>query len=203
MEQIMVSDEEGVPCAWKEGRRYPLTRTYALCRCGKSENKPFCDGSHTKAGFEGRESRVTLEEKDVSIFEGPELVLTDIKPYCARARYCRRGRGIWELTVNPEGRKDREQAVEMASNCPAGRLLQKDRRSGKDAAPSPDPSIGVVSDPSRNEEGPLWVRGGIQIEGADGFLYERRPRVTLCRCGRSSIKPFCDGSHVHKPQGET
>ena len=43
--------------------------------------------------------------------------------------------------------------------------------------------------------GPLWVKGGVAIEASDGFAYETRNRVTLCRCGRSSNKPFCDGTH--------
>ncbi|HET8688843.1 MAG TPA: CDGSH iron-sulfur domain-containing protein [Methanosarcina sp.] len=40
------------------------------------------------------------------------------------------------------------------------------------------------------------MRGGIPIESADGKQYEIRNRVTLCRCGKSRNKPFCDGSHV-------
>ena len=44
--------------------------------------------------------------------------------------------------------------------------------------------------------GPIWVRGGIPVVAADGHAYEIRNRVTLCRCGASSNKPFCDGSHA-------
>jgi CDGSH-type Zn-finger protein len=51
-----------------------------------------------------------------------------------------------------------------------------------------NPQAGVV--------GPIMVRGGITIEGADGTVYEKRNRVTLCRCGKSKNKPFCDGSHT-------
>ena len=43
--------------------------------------------------------------------------------------------------------------------------------------------------------GPIWVRGGIPIESADESIYEIRNRVALCRCGKSSNIPFCDGSH--------
>ena len=39
------------------------------------------------------------------------------------------------------------------------------------------------------------VTGGVELVGADGRPYARRERVTLCRCGASSNKPFCDGSH--------
>ena len=51
-------------------------------------------------------------------------------------------------------------------------------------------------DPAEGVSGGLWVRGGITVESADGFRYETRNRVTLCRCGASRNKPFCDGSHA-------
>ncbi len=44
--------------------------------------------------------------------------------------------------------------------------------------------------------GRLWLRGGIAVVSSDGFAYEVRNRVTLCRCGASDNKPFCDGSHA-------
>jgi CDGSH-type Zn-finger protein len=40
------------------------------------------------------------------------------------------------------------------------------------------------------------VRGGIEVTSADGDAYEVRNRVTLCRCGASANKPFCDASHA-------
>lgn len=46
--------------------------------------------------------------------------------------------------------------------------------------------------------GPIWVRGGIRVESADGNNYEIRNRVALCRCGKSSNKPFCNGAHASK-----
>ncbi|WP_321420860.1 CDGSH iron-sulfur domain-containing protein [uncultured Methanomethylovorans sp.] len=57
-------------------------------------------------------------------------------------------------------------------------------------------SIVVIEYPLRSEHGPLWIRGGIPIESADGKLYEIRNRFTLCGCGKSKNKPFCDGSHA-------
>jgi len=80
------------------------------------------------------------------------------------------------------------------SNCPAGRLVLRDKH-GQPIEPKLEPSIGVVFDPITNNIGPLWVRGGIPIEAADGTVYEIRNRVTLCRCGVSTNKPFCDGKH--------
>lgn len=196
-EQIVVDDEDGVPCSWKEGKRYPLQRSYALCRCGHSKRKPFCDGAHVKNKFVGTEKgRGRFAEKGTELFEGPTLDLMDIRPYCSRARFCHRGKGVWRLTAESDDLEARKVAIEIASNCPGGRLVVRDAASGKDIEPELEPSVGVIFDPAREEEGPLWVRGGIQVEGADGFLYQRRNRITLCRCGRSQNMPFCDASHA-------
>ena len=72
----------------------------------------------------------------------------------------------------------------------------KDLESGKTIEPELEPSIVVIEYPPRGEHGPLWVRGGIPVVSADGKPYHIRNRLTLCRCGRSENKPFCDGSHV-------
>ena len=197
MEQVIVNGEDGIPVAWREGRRFPLQKSYILCRCGSSSKKPFCDGTHAKVGFDGTENPGRRPfGVGADVYEGATLRLIDDRPLCARARFCRRGDGVWKLTERSGEPDARREAIEMTAQCPAGRLVQMDPRTGQDIEPKLPPSIGVIEDPDRREEGPLWVMGGIQVEGADGFLYERRNRVTLCRCGRSLNKPFCDGRHV-------
>lgn len=86
--------------------------------------------------------------------------------------------------------------VHEAGHCPAGRLVARDRTTGKAIEPHLEPSIGLVQDTAEGISGPIWVRGGIPVVAADGTTYEVRNRVTLCRCGASSNKPFCDGSHA-------
>lgn len=45
-------------------------------------------------------------------------------------------------------------------------------------------------------DGPLVVRGDVELRDVDGVLLERRPgTVALCRCGLSKTKPFCDSTH--------
>ncbi|MDE2359551.1 MAG: CDGSH iron-sulfur domain-containing protein, partial [Betaproteobacteria bacterium] len=81
-------------------------------------------------------------------------------------------------------------------DCPSGRLVAWDNATGNPVEHAYVASIGVIEDPAKNCSGPLWLRGGVQLVGADGFKYEVRNRMTLCRCGGSQNKPFCDGTHA-------
>ena len=46
-----------------EGNPFTVRETFALCRCGGSTNKPFCDGTHSKIGFEGAEQAVAASQE--------------------------------------------------------------------------------------------------------------------------------------------
>ena len=197
-EQIIGIDTDGQCHGWKEGKKYPVQENYALCRCGKSSNKPFCDGSHIKAKFDGTETaghETYLEQ--ASEIDGPGLKLTDAPDFCASARFCHRAGGTWKLTQESSNPDARQKAIEEACDCPSGRLVTWDK-DGKVIEPDFEPSIGLVEDTQAGKMGPIWVRGGIPVESADGATYEIRNRVTLCRCGKSSNKPFCDGSHLRE-----
>ncbi len=77
---------------------------------------------------------------------------------------------------------------ETVGRCPSGALLYQ----RLDGGPEEDPVETTVT-PIRN--GPLLVTGDIRVRAQDG-TEERLPRATLCRCGASSRKPFCDNSHL-------
>ena len=195
--QIITPNKEGFSWEWKEGKPFDGKSSYALCRCGHSESKPFCDGSHTKVGFDGREtaSRVPFAQQAVTT-EGPTLVLSDAENLCAFARFCDAGGKIWSLIERTDQPEVRELVIREAMQCPSGRLVLHDKKSHEEIEHPLPPSIGVVEDPAMGCSGPLWVRGGITIESHDGKKYEKRNRVTLCRCGASENKPFCNGAHA-------
>ena len=196
--EIIVNDEnEGCPTEWAPGEKYPDRETYALCRCGQSGHKPFCDGIHAKAAFDGTETASRqdyLERAETT--GGKDIALLDVQNLCARARFCQQGRGIWQITASQKDDKGRARAEKIVGQCPAGRLVIWDK--GKEAPVEPqfDPSISLVEDPHKRVSGGLWLKGGIVVESADGTAYETRNRVTLCRCGKSANKPFCDGTHI-------
>lgn len=190
--QTITPNAEGGSWTWTEGRTFDAEAPYALCRCGHSANKPFCDGTHTKIRFKGTEV-ADIDAVPSETIDGPDATLDDIQPLCAFARFCDNDGGIWSI-VEESGATP--VAVREATNCPSGRLVLRTKPAGEAVEPDFAPSIGLVEDPQKESSGPLWLRGGIQVISADGKPYEMRNRVTLCRCGMSQNKPFCDGTHA-------
>jgi CDGSH-type Zn-finger protein len=194
---IIICDVDGIAYEWRAGKEYPHPDSYRLCRCGQSRHKPFCDLSHVRVKFNGDEtaSRANYREQ-AEVFPGPGLDLTDARLLCTHARFCDHAGGIWELMKQSGDARARQIAIEEARDCPSGRLVVWDK-DGKGIEPELVPSLVLVEDPFEGVSGPIWVRGGIPIEAADGTIYEVRNRVTLCRCGKSANKPFCDGRHLN------
>jgi len=191
-EDIVKYDEEGIPVKTKKGKDIPNEAGCSLCRCGKSKNPPFCDGSHEIINFDGTENPEASQKYDdqVEVIEGPDLVLKDAPNLCSGAGFCHRAGGVWELTRNSDDFAAKEIAVEECHCCPSGRLVAVDKKTGEELEEKLAESIGIP------EGGPLCVKGGVKIESAEGKIYEKRNRVTLCRCGKSANKPFCDGTHL-------
>jgi CDGSH-type Zn-finger protein len=183
--------------AWRESDPYAQQDSYALCRCGHSKTKPFCDGTHKSIKFDGTETanRAPYREQ-AQLTEGPAASLTDAESLCAFARFCDPHGQVWTQVARSDEPEVRKMFVRQVNDCPSGRLVAWDNASGKPIENALPVSIGVIEDPPEQVGGPLWLRGGIPVTAADGFTYEVRNRVTLCRCGASKNKPFCDGSHA-------
>jgi CDGSH-type Zn-finger protein len=195
--QVIRPNEGGFSWNWEETRTIEAGEEYELCRCGRSKNKPFCDGTHELVHFDGTESATRQPfVRQAETIDGPTLLLEDVEGLCAFARFCDPGGKIWSLVGQSNDPAVRKLAIREGMSCPSGRLVLHDKRSRKTIEPDLPPSIGVVEDPALGVSGPLWVRGGIRIESEDGKPYEVRNRVTLCRCGASVNKPFCNGSHA-------
>ncbi|HZD79713.1 MAG TPA: CDGSH iron-sulfur domain-containing protein [Actinomycetota bacterium] len=188
----IVKTEHREPVDWDEGPSFsPPAGEYLLCRCGASPTLPFCDGSCESLEWEDAltaDRGPTAERR--SLFEGEDLELTDDLSLCSKAGFCTNlSSNVWDLVEESDDPDAREQLVGMVQRCPSGRLVLREAPSGAELEPELEPSIGV------QPSGPFWVRGMIPVESEDGLGWEVRNRMTLCRCGSSRNKPFCDGSH--------
>ncbi len=168
-----------------------------LCRCGGSQNKPFCDGTHKKIGFSGAEvaDRGPIAARRAA-YEGDGITIYDDRSVCAHAGNCTDGLpSVWKLREEPwidaRGAGSTEIAA-VVGTCPSGALTYA--RGG-----DPEPVEQALAPAIRaSVDGPYHVRGAIPVRSADGTPYEVRNRQALCRCGRSKNKPFCDGTHWHE-----
>jgi CDGSH-type Zn-finger protein/uncharacterized Fe-S cluster protein YjdI len=110
----------------------------ALCRCGQSRNKPFCDNSHRDAGF-----------SDPGAIAG---------------------------------------ATAGGDSTASAAAAAHDRQDTPQDSPAP---LSIVA----STNGPLSIEGAATLRTRDGGLRHYVVKTTLCRCGASNRKPFCDGSH--------
>lgn len=190
-----VPNAEGASAAYEEVKVYPLQETYHLCRCGRTKNKPFCDGTHLE-GFMGKETaRKQTYEQMAEFVKGKSIDLLDAERLCAVARFCDTYSTTWNLVEDGGSDVTNEIIIQQCCNCPSGRLTAV-TKDGKKIEPELPQEISILEDPAAKVHGPIWVKGGIPIEDAQGRPYPVRNRVTLCRCGKSHNKPFCDARHM-------
>ncbi len=193
--QTIVTDAAGESVAWSETERAEKG-SCALCRCGGSSIKPYCDGTHATIAFDGTETADrTPYAQAATVADGPVLRLMDQFELCAEARFCSARGKIWNRVASDDA-DSTAVVVEQSELCPSGRYTAVDLATQLAHEPDLEASIGLVEDPQAGVSGPLWVRGGVQVVSAEGEPYEIRNRVTLCRCGSSKNKPFCDSTHV-------
>lgn len=97
--------------------------------------------------------------------------------------------GVSEDAFVEPGGAPSTQITDVVSGCPSGALTYATDADSATVETHEDASIHPIVD------GPYRVRGGVEVVGVDKTAYEIRERQTLCRCGQSRNKPFCDGSH--------
>ncbi len=175
-------DESGNPLPTKDRIR--------LCRCGASSEKPYCDGTHASVGFTDAPSPSRVPDRRDD-YEGDEVTIHDNRGICSHAGYCTAGLpSVWsynEPWIDPNGATG-EQIVEVVKMCPSGALsFSIDGVESRDRDRPPAVHLG--------KDGPYLVTGGIEIEDAPWLEGASGEHYTLCRCGASKNKPFCDGTH--------
>jgi CDGSH-type Zn-finger protein/ferredoxin len=172
-----------------KGETIPTEAQFWLCRCGASSNKPFCDGTHKKVGFSS--ARLSDPAKRATKdYAGKGITIHDNRSICAHAGFCvEHSPGVFSMTTKPWINADgdaAEKTMETIRTCPSGALAYS--INGVLQEPSGRaPSVRIVQD------GPYAVVGGSELKGDAAPV--SKEHYTLCRCGASKNKPFCDGSH--------
>ena len=163
----------------------------ALCRCGASKNKPYCDGSHNEMGFQSACGDVSSRDK-VFTYEGREATIHYNRLLCSHAAECSKRlpavfdpqRKPW---IEPDlGDVDKLKTVIQA--CPSGALRISTGEHQPQHLVESNASVTVEKD------GPYRVTN-IALDDARWANGASEQKYVLCRCGKSGNKPFCDGSH--------
>ncbi|HSS92900.1 MAG TPA: (4Fe-4S)-binding protein [Candidatus Dormibacteraeota bacterium] len=127
------------------------------------------------------------------VYRGQDIEVSFDLDICIHVAECLRGQPrVFQLNRRPWALPDMAAADEVAEvikRCPSGALLYR----RLDDGPQEEPDKRTTITPMRN--GPLLVSGPIEVRREDGTV-ETLPRATLCRCGESQHKPFCDNRHI-------
>ncbi len=166
--------------------------TYSLCRCGESECQPFCDGSHIDSDFSPE--RIDKNKPDPEYYEGKDITIVFDRYLCMGAGFCGELESVFgthdKPIYNPDGAAA-EDIIETIRKCPSGALTYIYR--GKH-----EKNYFSKTEIEVQEKGPLNCRGDISF--SDDMNSEKyipdTDHFCLCRCGKSSKKPLCDGSHM-------
>ncbi len=183
------------------GQQLTLPPQVALCRCGASAIKPFCDGTHATNGFtDDKDPKRVPDQRDT--YPGEQVTIFDNRGICQHSGLCTDRlptafRTHDEPFVAPSGAR-MDELVRAVRDCPSGALsLAFDRVEARDLVDwhgTREQAVEITQD------GPYRVTGGLPLTDATGADVPRaegssREHYALCRCGHSQNKPFCSGMH--------
>jgi len=180
------------PLVKAEGETVETPRVYSLCRCGKSNARPFCDGAHSSIGFTGE--RKPVEQKSSEHYKGKDITIVYDRHLCMGAGHCGELEPVFGTHDKPIYEPDgapAEAIIETIRRCPSGALSYiKDGVHHQNYYERQELVV--------EQHGPLHVHGGIELvdDQESEKLLTDGDHYTLCRCGASRKKPLCDGTHL-------
>lgn len=186
---LMVVDTKVVD---EDQQEFETPRVVSLCRCGHSKGKPFCDGSHSAAGFLGK--REDGDKPPLEYYEGKDITIVYDRYLCMGAGFCGELEPVFGTHDAPKYEPNAapaEAIIETIRKCPSGALTYiKDGVHHRSYAKE----TRIVVE----KHGPLHYQGDITLKDdqASEDILPDTDHCTLCRCGGSKKKPLCDGSHL-------
>ena len=173
-----------------EGNALETKSEMYLCRCGVSCHKPYCDGTHLKVGFESAKSKDRLPDR-TDDYIGQEITVNDNRGICAHTGLCTANSPhVFNVgkdsCINPDADQIQQTTATIRLR-PSGALsYTKNGILYKDLNRKP----AIIA----SKNGPHYVMGFIKLKDDDNAP-QSTEHYTLCRCGKSKNKPFCDGMH--------
>ena len=178
-----------------EGSLVAGSAKMALCRCGLSAKKPFCDGSHNAAGFTSTSDKSEIRNTPIQYagtVEGTEITIHYTPVLCSHAGECvKASRAIFDPSRKPWVMPATGKMADLlaaVSNCPSGALRVKVAKTDPQHLVNGDVDVMV----ERN--GPYHIKN-VLIDAEFNGVGASQTKFVLCRCGLSKNKPFCDGTH--------
>ena len=161
-----------------------------LCRCGESKNAPYCDGTHKSVGFSGE--NVAQEEKGFRVWEGKNIKTYFNIDACMHVFHCKPLKELREKEALDETGTIAQEIMKVVQACPSGALSYELSKDFEEPTTPFDVEVDII-------EG-AEIRIQKEFEPQNFELQERQPRdkATLCRCGLSNNKPYCDAAHRKK-----
>ena len=177
-----------------DGTTLQRRQVTALCRCGASQDKPHCDGSHNALNFDSEPNPPAKNDRIIT-YQGQHITVKYNPLACSHAAICgAQLKAVFDSEKKPwiqpdAGSVDAIKAVVKA--CPSGALSYA--LPGAKTQHLVDQSTGVAIE----SNGPYHIKN-IPLKSANQAPMGACPdKYVLCRCGASKNKPFCDGSHVN------
>lgn len=175
-----------------EDESMPTKPIMALCRCGASKSKPFCDESHTSVNFADEKLPGRTTDKTQS-YEGQDVSVHYNRLLCSKSFECgRRLERVFDTKRDPWIEPDRgsvDEIVSIIRACPSGALSYQVNGTSIRHEVARDSVIEIESN------GPYHVRN-VSLTSDEWCSGACENKYSLCRCGASKNKPFCDGSHL-------
>jgi len=172
-----------------EGEDITVDKPVFLCRCGASQNKPYCDGAHGAAGYSD-DNR--CDNDQLQDYEAPGITVHFNRSICSGAAQCVRNlpavfRNASEDWIHP-GEASVSEVIDTVRKCPSGALTFSVE--GKtELNQAPDVSVRIV------KNGPYEIKGPVEFDAPKWSVNASKSTFALCRCGKSANNPFCDYSH--------
>jgi len=192
---IVVTPIEGGPLKLENvhdvhfcGEPIETDNTIWVCRCGESKRAPFCDGSHHAVNWVG--ACRPAAQKDIVVWEGQRIRTRFNPTACMHVYYCKPLKALRATELADDGDAGLAAARDIArvvGTCPSGALTFEAKTELHLDPATTGPAVDIV------EGGEVRLRSA--FSGIDPMPGQAPDTATLCRCGRSRNKPYCDGRH--------